>query len=526
MSSPSDSMELDRVYMPAHHEWRAAGIGANRWFCRSIKNKILASVLFAFAIFYIPTFVYIYNQNRDELFNSVQIEALSAAQIIAIAIYRNYELETDQREIQSFVVGAQRSSGSIQELSILDTSLQVLSSTNEARLSRHSEGHEYRQALRNKVFYTLVNDNVTPISRIVYPISAGREGQHIVIGIVDLRLNFQRYMKQLDAVRVNLIVAGLLIALAITLVIMWLSDSITAPLEKLYQGMSRANDGDLNVQVPVLSQDEVGYATETFNRMLQSIQSSHRELKKNAREIGAMNVKLTGLSDRLKEAERLEVIGTLTSVIAHQLKNPLSVIRGAIASVRRRCDSAPSDLSQFVDILEHEADRTKSILERFLSFARKQELVKQPVVVSEFIDQLLHSFELGLDGVKLQKDSATGVSVWIDKDLLSEAVVNILQNAQEALKESGEPHGVIKVSAELEGSDLRIRVEDNAGGISQEAHERACEPFFTTKSKGTGLGLSMARKIVTLHGGALNISHSTAEDGTIVTILIPAGEGM
>jgi signal transduction histidine kinase len=271
--------------------------------------------------------------------------------------------------------------------------------------------------------------------------------------------------------------------------------------------MHRANEGDLSVRVATHNADEIGYATQTFNVMLASIQRSDKELRQ--------------MATRLRDAERLELIGTLVSVIAHQLKNPLLIIQGAIGSLKRRSTELDQEFHKFLTILQQESSRTSTILERFLDFAKKQEVFKQPIDASEFLETTLLSFKEQLCGIELTVEAYSGEVIAIDRALVTEVLLNVLENAKEALLEDRTENPSIKVLLKDIESEVCFEVVDNGPGLSDEALDKAFTPFFTTKTRGTGLGLSMANKVLLLHGGSLSISRCEGDQGTRVSIHIP-----
>lgn len=248
------------------------------WWALRIKNKILFSVLAVFVLIYGATLSYTYNRTREDLVQAAIEEALSTAKVLALTLYRNYEIENDVREIQSYVFAAGKYKSNLIAINVLDRELTYVSSTDESKLLERAVGQTYSAALANTSHIELVLNATPPHVHIVYPVSAGLGASNYVTGVVEIRSSLYTQFAYLDSMRINTLVAGGAILLAIALVITLISHSITRPIHHLYAGMEKANEGDLHIQVPVASADEIGYLTSTFNGMISSIRVSNEKI--------------------------------------------------------------------------------------------------------------------------------------------------------------------------------------------------------------------------------------------------------
>ena len=256
------------------------------WIVLRIKNKILFSVLAVFIIIYGATLSYIYNHIREDLLQSARQEALSTTQILALTLYRNYEIENDSREIQSYILRARKLKPALLEINVLDRNLEIVSSTNDDRLFETAIGQKYADALKNTSSVHLLTEvpdpqdsaSPEPFINIVYPVSAGLAESNYATGVVEVRSSLRAQFEYLASIRTNTLAAGVAILVGITIVITLLSQSITRPIHDLYSGMERVNEGDLNIQVPVASRDEIGYLSSTFNDMINSIRASNERI--------------------------------------------------------------------------------------------------------------------------------------------------------------------------------------------------------------------------------------------------------
>lgn len=248
------------------------------WLALRIKNKILFSVLAVFTIIYGATLSYIYNHIKGDLLQSARQEALSTTQILAVTLYRNYEIESDSREIQSYIMGAKKYKSTLLEINVLDRNLEIVSSTDDDNLLETASGQRYADALENTSSIQLLTEEPEPFVNVVYPISAGPSGGNYVTGAVEIKSSLRTQFQYLARIRANTSVAGVAMLIGIAVVITLISQSITKPIHNLYAGMGRVNEGALNIRVPVVSRDEIGYLTSTFNDMIDSIRISNERI--------------------------------------------------------------------------------------------------------------------------------------------------------------------------------------------------------------------------------------------------------
>jgi len=201
--------------------------------------------------------------------------------------------------------------------------------------------------------------------------------------------------------------------------------------------------------------------------------------------------------------EKLAAIGRLAAGIAHEVRNPLGVIR-ASASVVQEHFSHGEDAHRACEFIREEIDRLNGLISALLTFSRPAELRLQPVIIAKVIDRALQltSEELQRRGITVaREDDETLPTVMADPDLVAQVVFGLLINAAEAIGENG----LVIVRAAHEHAAVWVEVIDSGPGVSPADVERIFEPFFTTKPSGTGLGLPMAARIVRAHGGLIEV---------------------
>lgn len=221
---------------------------------------------------------------------------------------------------------------------------------------------------------------------------------------------------------------------------------------------------------------------------------------------------------QLDHAHRLSMVGQMAAGVAHEIKNPLASIKGAVEIVTdpRISDSAKLE---FRDILIGEVRRIDSTVEEFLEFARpkdtRREFTNLSVIVAQTVRQLEAQFSK--KNVKIEHHIAPDVCVFGDTEKIKQVLINVLINAAESSDDG--PLVVVCLINDREVGAI-LTVTDNGLGIPPEQLERIYEPFFTTKPSGSGLGLAVVKNIVELHGGQIKID-SESGMGTKVRITFP-----
>jgi two-component system sensor histidine kinase HydH len=201
--------------------------------------------------------------------------------------------------------------------------------------------------------------------------------------------------------------------------------------------------------------------------------------------------------------EKLAAIGRLVAGIAHEVRNPLGVIRASASMVREHF--SPSDEAyRACEFIREEIDRLNGLITSLLTFSRPAELRLQPVAIEQVIDKALQltSDEFQRRGITVARESdGASQTVTADPDLIAQVVFGLLVNAAEAIGEQG----LVIVRTTNNPQEVQVEVVDTGPGVLPNEAEQIFEPFFTTKPSGTGLGLPMAARIVRAHGGLIEV---------------------
>lgn len=301
----------------------------------------------------------------------------------------------------------------------------------------------------------------------------------------------RRLLITLGAALVGAVLLGLLLAMG-----------ITGPLAELETAAVRVASGDMNTTITVRSGGEVGKALSAFNRMTRDLQHAQ---------------------GRVIRAERIAAWRDIARRIAHEIKNPLMPIQTSIETMRKTHARRHPDFDEIFEestltILE-EVERLKRIVTEFSRFARMPRPSLAPLAVEEVVQHVvgLHS---GGDVEVHVVDEGPLPEVRADREQLTQVLVNLVQNGADAARaRHGATGGRVDVVLSPEGDGVRIEIIDNGIGIPVDDHPRIFEPYFTTKAGGTGLGLAIVHRIVSDHGGSIDV-HDAEDGGAVFDIVL------
>jgi CheY-like chemotaxis protein/anti-sigma regulatory factor (Ser/Thr protein kinase) len=212
------------------------------------------------------------------------------------------------------------------------------------------------------------------------------------------------------------------------------------------------------------------------------------------------------LEQQLRQAEKLSALGQMISGVAHELNNPLAVIKGYLELILRR-DELKMQTRTDLEKVANESNRAAKLVNNFLSFAREQPTHREAVDLNDLVKRVAELRRLDLQNTRVELRlhlDAQLPATHADPDQIQQVLVNLLNNSIHALSETPRT-GRVQISTQRKEDTVRITVEDNGPGVPPEVLPYIFEPFFTTKDvgKGTGLGLSIAHSILADHGGRI-----------------------
>lgn len=221
----------------------------------------------------------------------------------------------------------------------------------------------------------------------------------------------------------------------------------------------------------------------------------------------------------LQTADRVSAINRITGGVAHEVKNPLNAILMHVELARMKLAKGDGDLSPQMDIIANEIVRLDRVVKTFLDFTRPVELHPTDITLESLVNEIAELAGPLAQAAKIQvtvEQRTDGVSVAADRDLMKQAILNVVMNAIEAMPGGGQ----LRFESSLHGSDAEIRISDTGCGIPPEAKAKVFGLYFTTKQKGTGIGLAMTFRIVQLHDGTIDFNSEPGKGATFI-IRIP-----
>jgi signal transduction histidine kinase len=225
------------------------------------------------------------------------------------------------------------------------------------------------------------------------------------------------------------------------------------------------------------------------------------------------------INRELQTADRLSAISKITSGVAHEVKNPLNAILLHVEVARSKLAHGDTEIGEQMEIISREILRLDRVVRTFLDFTRPVELRLDNVPMQELVREIVDLAQPQTAAANIQVSvcaEAEGVEVRVDRDLLKQAVLNVVVNAMQAMPGGGELH--FEASAGKDTAELRI--SDTGTGIPAELRDKIFRLYFSTKREGSGIGLAMAFRIVQIHDGTIDFTSEPGK-GTTFVIRLP-----
>jgi signal transduction histidine kinase len=306
-----------------------------------------------------------------------------------------------------------------------------------------------------------------------------------------------------------------------------LSTSIARPILRLRALSQAVAAGDLNQQTELDRPDEIGELAEAFDTMTQHLRERtaeaarlYAETVQRNTELAEINARLQSTQQQLVQSEKLAAVGQLTAGIVHDVKNPLTVIKGMAESLQDEPELKPY-ANRELALIRESATKANQIVSDLLTFSRQSTPEMQQQDLKSTVEAALRITTYLTRKAHVQVITALpeqSVYVTYDAQQIEQVLINLIQNAIQAMPQGG----TLRVSLSQADQAVALAVQDTGVGISSETLRRIFDPFFTTKpaGEGTGLGLSVSYGIIARHHGRIDVE-STVGQGTTFTILLP-----
>lgn len=337
--------------------------------------------------------------------------------------------------------------------------------------------------------------------------------------------------RELSLVFAVVLFCGSLIGIALS---SFISSRLARPIKELETAARRITAGERHLQLEIDSRDEIGelasevaQMTRTLTQREEDIGKLNRNLEQKVQERTAeleeKNRLLVKTQEDLVRAAKLADIGMLAAGVAHEINNPMAIIRGNAELLQMAlADDDPN--REEVEIIAQQVNRVERIVGSLLKFARQQQKRLGTVAVAPLLDEILSQLghQVSLTGIDIRRDYGAVPAIAGDADQLRQVFTNLLLNAIQAMPQGG----VLTVATSFAAAEgtCTVAIGDTGSGIAPENLKRIFSPFFTTKGEGTGLGLSVSYGIVKDHGGNIAVASESGR-GSTFRVILPLSQG-
>jgi len=263
------------------------------------------------------------------------------------------------------------------------------------------------------------------------------------------------------------------------------------------------------------------------NRFVLESRRQTRLYQDVAERLAETNRQLELAQEQARRSERLAALGQLSAGLAHEIRNPLGVIKGSAEMLSQKLEGSDELARELAGYISSEVNRLGGLVTQFLNFARPLEANRQATDVTVLLDRVLKNVGDHWNGkpAQVERVYAPGLpQISLDESLAEQAFVNLIQNAYEAMEETG---GTLRIEAAPSTQNGRpgvaIHISDSGPGIPDELREQIFNPFVTTKKTGVGLGLSIVSKIIDGHHGSIRAERAP-KGGALFIVFLPGEE--
>jgi two-component system sensor histidine kinase HydH len=263
------------------------------------------------------------------------------------------------------------------------------------------------------------------------------------------------------------------------------------------------------------------------NRFAEESRRQTKLYQQLVEQLAETNRRLTQAQADARRSERLAALGQLSAGLAHEIRNPLGVIKGSAEMLTQKLQGSDELARELAGYISTEVNRLSALVTQFLNFARPLHADLHPADVTAVLDRVLKNVSEHWKGkpVRIERAYASGLPpVPLDQSLSEQAFINLVQNAHEAMEERG---GTLRVEVtrgrQNSNDGVAVRLTDDGPGIPDAIREEIFNPFVTTKKTGVGLGLSIVSQIVDGHHGTIRVEKG-AQGGASFVIFFPLEE--
>ncbi|WP_335445206.1 ATP-binding protein [Neobacillus drentensis] len=361
------------------------------------------------------------------------------------------------------------------------------------------------------------------------------DGKVIAVLAVDVDTSTIDHFKR--KIGVYLLSSLLIITMLIYFILRWGLSKVLKPVHEIISGIDAVSSGNFDVKVGISNQSDMGKLGKNFNHMtaqltelFERLSDTYREFGSKPKNIGNVHrveeaicemekiIAKTKIQKELQRAEKMNAIGQLAASVAHEIRNPMTVVRGFLQIFLSHEQLSESELS-YIQLMLDEINRAEKIINEYLSLAKPDldqiEMVNVTDVVIKVAD-LMNTFAFMSKNISLKTNLDEAVFVRGNKSELKQVIINIVKNGIEAMRSGG----ILSINVKSFKTYGLIEIKDTGIGMSAEEMERLGTAFYSLKEKGTGIGLMVCYQIVERMKGRIEVESEKGE-GTTFRVYIP-----
>lgn len=338
--------------------------------------------------------------------------------------------------------------------------------------------------------------------------------QQKIVAVLTVANTLRKVEEEISRVKRNTLLIAILTVgfLSLSLGILF-ARFVNRPIQILSKTMRRVEEGDLGARVAVHGSDEMGRLAQNLNSMIEKLQMTKKEAERYHQEL-------------IQRADRMATLGELASGIAHEIRNPLAGIQGAMLILSEGFPKG-DQRREVTEEIQKQIYRLERLVKDLLNYAKPAAVSYFPTEINPLVEKMV-SFFLTHKGEQNHCSIVRNYSdalprIMADPNALEQAFLNIVLNAQKAMPKGGTLTITTRAKTAEEGEKVEITFEDTGMGISKENLRKIFNPFFSTRPEGTGLGLAITKNIIEQHGGTIEVE-SEVNRGTKVLISLPTME--
>jgi signal transduction histidine kinase len=480
----------------------------------NLRSKVLLHIIvFGVSAAMILTFIYIRTGQwliQDTSRQKIQL----VSSLINASLFRAMKAGHEQ-EVQS-IMQEIASSAAIQNIRILSPQGKVLRSTQAQEIGAAADG-QIQKSLRGFLSRNIPSEismvKAKSLARSFILLENKKEcldchsPSEKITGILEVEVDNSEAESSLRKNQWKGLVAALAALSLLTFIILRLFERIiNRPISQLKKNMESYQVGHLAPSPAAVKHDEIGSLVESFNLMVVRLEEAHRKIEEL-------------YNRRIEKAEHLAAFGELAAGLVHDVKNPLSGIRGAIEIINQKTPQSDPQKEIFGEVLV-QTDKIITILQDALDYAKPSAANFRFVNPNLCAENAIRLAETQLKGKEIRfrfQGLEPESRFYLDPDKIQDVLLNLILNSISAIQKKGQ----IEIRMQQgPGKELQIRVSDDGQGIPEAHRDQIFNPFFSTKKEGTGLGLSISKRIIEIHGGSIRVE-SQVDKGTTFFIEIP-----